>query len=406
MRMSIRRSWQPHWTIVGICLAVVSLTTTAAVLSEPGGHGSSATVVGAKPSGSTSASASASSSGTAAAGGTTAHTLDFGIAYGNTLFEASKSAVDAGLNDAVSVGAKWIRVDLPWSSIQPDDAYSYNWSGFDTIATEAKARGLHIDAVLDDVPRWARSSSCVGYFSCPPGDPDTFAAFAAAAAHRYSAQGVRTWEVWNEPNLVSWWPQANPPAYEALLAVTSKALRKAEPNAYVILGGLAAVPTDAAKKYMSAYDFLTKVAALGGTKYVDAVGFHPYSEPTMPSAAPTFQDISDSSHNLVSVLQRYSTPNVSIWLTETGAPVQIAAQDPTATQSATKQMESLQTTYATNLVSTVSANTHVGADFWYSDQDDPKNGLYFGLRRANGSLRSAFYALKDAIAVCSCQTAG
>ena len=59
--------------------------------------------------------------------------------------------------------------------------------------------------------------------------------------------------------------------------------------------------------------------------------------------------------------------------------------------------------FIADLVATVEANPHIGGDFWYADQDDPKNGLYYGLRRANGSYRPAFYALKDAIAECGCQ---
>src|SRR5581483_5800273 len=173
---------------------------------------------------------------------------------------------------------------------------------------------------------------------------------------------------------------------------------KADSHAFIVLGGLAAVPTQPSINYVSPFDFLTAVAALGGTKYVNAVGYHPYSLPTLPSVAANFQLISSSRDNLVAVLQKYGTPDVSIWLTESGAQVSEALNaqvtDPLALQAA----------YATDLVQTVALNGHVGADFWFSDEDFPKAGLLYGLRDGGGKLRPAFNALKTAIASCGCNS--
>jgi hypothetical protein len=177
-----------------------------------------------------------------------------------------------------------------------------------------------------------------------------------------------------------------------------------QPHAFIILGGLAAVPTDPKANYMSAYDFIAAVGKLGGTHYINAVGFHPYSLPVMPGSATDFANISSTPYNLVEALAQSGTPNVAIWLTETGAPVAAAGSDPDATKAATKQAEQLQAAYATNLVQTVAANPNVSADFWYADQDDPQHDLFFGLRRSNGTYRPSFDALKTAIAQCGCNS--
>ena len=379
-----------HWIVVGCCLVAVGASTAFAVGGEPA----------AKP---VSAAAKASAkAGSTAKAANTQHTLSFGLAYGDTLLGTSASTIDTALDDATTLGAHWIRVDLPWESVQPQSGDGYDWSQFDQIAYAAKDRGLKIDAILDDVPSWARESACSANYACPPSSFAQFAEFAAAAARHYAPLGINTWEVWNEPNIAAWAPKPDPAAYERLLADTAVALRGAESDAFIILGGLAAVPNNPKIERMDPFDFLTQVAELGGTKYVDAVGFHPYSLPVPPSQAANFQTISTSPQNLVSVLQRYGTPNVSIWLTETGAPIYHAGADPTAAQAVTKQQEQAQAAYATNLVQTVAANSYVGADFWYSDQDDMPNRLYFGLRRADGSYRPAFETLKDAIAGCGC----
>jgi hypothetical protein len=208
--------------------------------------------------------------------------------------------------------------------------------------------------------------------------------------------------VWNEPNLGAWAPKPDPAAYARLLAATSRALRAAQPDAFIILGGLAAVPDDAALGQVDAFDFLTDVVRIDGTGDFDAVGYHPYSMPAMPEGSPYFEAVSSSPQNLVSVLQRYGSAHPLIWITETGYNVGDAAPDPDAKKAATQEQERTQAEYARDVVATVAPNQFVGGLFWYSDQDDAADHLYFGLRRADGSERPSFSALKDAISACGC----
>jgi len=378
-----------HWLFVLACLAVVSLGTAAAVHGEP---------AAAKAGG----AAGAKAAGGSGASRADAHKVDFGLAFGDSLTVESSAEISASLNDAVNLGAKWIRIDLPWDAVQTDNANGYDWGQFDKIVSAADARKLHIDAVIDAPPSWARQQSCKSQESCPPADFATFADFAAAASRRYAPQGVHTWEIWNEPNLYFWSPKPDPAAYTELLKKTSVALRAADPKAFIILGGLAAVSSDTKTGYYSAVDFLSAVAKLGATKYVNAVGYHPYSLPTLPSVAANFQTVSSARDNLVAVLQKNGTPNVSVWLTETGAPTHPDKTGLTPAQVDSPAAEAAQAEYATDLVSTVASNGHVGADFWYSDVDSPSAGLYFGLRDAKGTIRPAFNAFKNAIAGCDC----
>jgi polysaccharide biosynthesis protein PslG len=391
--MSALSDRRTHWYVVGICFAVVMTATTIAVYSEPGSTSASAST----PS---TASPSTDSSSNPLSPG--AHAIHFGIAYGNTLLGAPAKTVNTAMDDAVSLGAKWVRVDLPWYVVQPTATGPYYWHDFDQLAAAAKAHHLYIDAILDQPPAWARASSCATDYQCPPADVNKYAKFAAAAATRYGPMGFNTWEIWNEPNIAAWAPKPDPTAYNRLLLAAAKAIRKVQPDAFIILGGLAAVPTDPARQYMSAYDFLIQVGRLGGTHYVNAVGFHPYSLPTMPSNATNFANISSTPYNLVAALSMYGAPNVPIWLTETGGDVPSAATDPTAAQPKTQKDENTQAAYATDLIKTIAANNHVSADFWYADHDDPRYKLFFGLRRSNDSFRPVFAALKSAIAGCGC----
>jgi hypothetical protein len=333
-----------------------------------------------------------------------------GISYGDTLTWKSDKGLGQALDDAVTVGAKWVRVDLSWNNIQPDSPYNYEWHRFDRVAKAAKAHGLEVLAVIAYTPKWARVAGCTDGQSCAPADAGIFAGFAKLAAQRYSAMGVHTWEVWNEENIGFWRPAPDPAAFTELVRVTGRALHSADSKAYVVMGGLAVSKTNPKTKKMSPLDFLTAVAKLGANKYVDAIGYHPYNYPTLPSATPgtgtPFERISTVQENLMAVLDKYGTPDLPVWITETGAPTSgpgDSSDGTTITANTTHVTEARQAEIATDTVTAVVANPHVGAMFWYTDQDlavakdKKKRSLYYGLRRYDGSKKPAFNALKEAL---------
>jgi hypothetical protein len=327
------------------------------------------------------------------------HPVKFGLDYAGTLFDETPSQVRASLTDAVDVGAKWIRVDLPWEVVQPEDSSSYQWGGFDTIVRNARSLGLSVDAILDSTAYWDTDHACkasgVNTELCPPADMAQFAQFAATATRRYENQGVDAWEIWNEPNIAErWWPAPSPSGYTQMLDTVAQAVRGVDPHAYILMGGLAAVPDDAARGYVSQNTFLTDVVQTrGALADVDAISYHPFSAPTPPSTAGDFQDISTAPGNLLAILQSHGYPDTEIWITESGEPVNAR---PTAAELAQ------QAAYATDLIRTVAANPNVAADFWFSDQDIPAQGLWWGLRNGAGTQRPAFGAVKTAIAACGC----
>ena len=44
-----------------------------------------------------------------------------GLALGNSLFDLDQAGVDDRLDDVVAAGANWIRIDMSWAAVQPDD---------------------------------------------------------------------------------------------------------------------------------------------------------------------------------------------------------------------------------------------------------------------------------------------
>jgi hypothetical protein len=84
-------------------------------------------------------------------------------------------------------------------------------------------------------------------------------------AKRYKKQ-VTSWEIWNEPDVDTW--MGTPEEYADLVNFAAVAIRKGNPNAAVVLGGLTVSPGD----------FLDRILAKNVDHYVDILAFHAYPE--------------------------------------------------------------------------------------------------------------------------------
>jgi len=331
-----------------------------------------------------------------------------GLSYGDTLFGASPSLLAQTLNDAVAVGAGWIRVDLAWDDIQPTSSATFNWTPFDAIVQAASARNLQVLALLSYTPAWARPSDCTTSDKCSPAVPAQFATFAAAAVTRYAPLGLHTWEVWNEPNITNFWqPAPNAAAYVALLQPTAAAIHAADPTATVISGGLAPAPT--ANGDISQLDFLSEFCAAGGPSLVNAIGYHPYSYPVPPGyyvGWNAWSQIAATPESFQSVLAGCGAGTKQVWLTEYGAPTNGPGVGATTSNyeignSPDHVSQPLQAEMASDSVTLAGSSTFIGALFWYSYTDlgtDATNTEdWYGLRNFNGTQKPAWSSFQHAI---------
>ncbi|MED7826624.1 cellulase family glycosylhydrolase [Streptomyces chiangmaiensis] len=338
------------------------------------------------------------------------HNLRFGLSYGDTLTWMTDAQLNKAMQDAKELGVHWLRVDLSWRNIQPDSPTQYLWDRFDRVVAAARAQHLEILATLSYTPRWAGDPSCARSQTCPPANNARFAEFARHAAERYASQGVHTWEIWNEPNIQKFWltgPSIE--RYTGLLTATSKAIRSVDPDAYLLLGGLAAVETIPSKQYVSHKTFLEGLAREGALKQVDAISYHPYTYPLLPSTETAtgtrFQDIDRTPDSLVSTLERYGEPDMPVWLTETGAPTWSGgrAADSTDAQGTSHVTPRLQAEIATDTVPAAAAKPSVGAVFWFGYRDgspqsaSDRKSQFYGLAYYDGTRKPAFEAFGKAI---------
>ncbi len=158
----------------------------------------------------------------AGAGSLTARILRaemMGLAGINRSNSAPEIAIDVA--DIVAVGA-WTRQDIAWSEVEGGATQpgSFNWTNIDLIIQEYVDAGLQIIGLLTYSPQWANGGQSDDHYGVAPGYEGDFGVYCAAVVNRYKpggtlgyteAQGIRHWEIWNEPNSPAFWkPHADP----------------------------------------------------------------------------------------------------------------------------------------------------------------------------------------------------
>jgi hypothetical protein len=188
---------------------------------------------------------------------------------------------------ARQAGVRLARSDAFWEATEPapprGGIHSYDWRFDDRVASFLAQAGIAWRPIVDYSPRWAASDPSAEH--SPPSSDAEYAAYAAAFARRYGRGGewwrgqprlpylpVTTYELWNEENTTAFWgPTApDPRRYADLYRRARAAIRRVDPRAKVIVGGLA----EPASPFIAA--MLAARPALRGA--IDGVGVHPYAE--------------------------------------------------------------------------------------------------------------------------------
>lgn len=192
------------------------------------------------------------------------------------LYALDQTQLVSQLDAIRSLGVTDLRIVVPWIYIQPTSSSTYSWSQMDNVINTAHAMGFTLTASITGNPTWD-GTPLIG---AP--NPAAYAAFAAAVAQRYTDQ-VSAYEVWNEPNAVTFMAPSDPAAYTAVLKAAYSAIKAVQPSATVIAGVLGAVTTVPGMS-LAPEQFLAQMYAAGAQGFFDAVSFHPYNY-TLPFSA-------------------------------------------------------------------------------------------------------------------------
>ncbi|MBY6413769.1 beta-galactosidase [Rhodococcus sp. BP-252] len=226
---------------------------------------------------------------------------------------------DATLNNELvagrEVGASWVRIVVNWAAVETAPGV-FDWSNTDRVVDAARAQGYSVLAVLAGTPAWAQGPIPSILPGAVPVDPNTFGAFSGAAA-THLGDRVDTYEVWNEPNIPSFFAPVDASRYVGLLRAAYPAIHAGDPGATVIGGGLATT-IDTGGWTVAPVTFLQQMYAAGAAGFMDALAMHPYTFPFTVENDPNGQWAQvDQAHG---IMKANGDGGKKIWITELGAP--------------------------------------------------------------------------------------
>lgn len=177
-------------------------------------------------------------------------------------------------------GIQVLRLEISWSETKRKGG-GLDWSRTDRLVRQAAEQDLEVVPYLTGLPRWAKS--CRRRCRAPD-DPETdgWLRFVKGAVERYGAGGdfwpvgspevtlpIKTWQLWNIAN-----KNVSARAYGTLLEATYRMIKLADPDAYVLTGGLS---YGGGKRQTKPTKFLRELLRSDGKKSFSAVAIGPQS---------------------------------------------------------------------------------------------------------------------------------
>jgi Glycosyl hydrolase catalytic core/Beta-galactosidase len=239
----------------------------------------------------------------------------FGVVLDRDIASAPAATQDAQFALMKRTGVRTVRRVFSWAAMQPAEGQPPDFSDTDALVARAARNDIDLLPIVIYAPAWARLDP--GNTASPPRDDADYTAFLDGLVARYGPVGsfwaehpdvptrpLRTWQVWNEPQLRYQWSESDwEQGYGKLLRAAHDALKKDDPGCKVVLAGATNFAWDALE---SLYD-------KGGIKgEFDVAALHPYtgSAGRVVKAAQLFR----------AVLKKHGDARKPVWITELAWP--------------------------------------------------------------------------------------
>lgn len=161
-----------------------------------------------------------------------------------------------------------LRCGFSWYEIEPERG-QFKWAHWDLLARVADESGITLLPYVCYTPDWA-ARSLDNVIAQPPRDLSDYGRFMGRIAERYRGR-IHTWELWNEPDLDQW--EGTPEEFYQMIREAAAQVRRANPQAKIVLGGMARGPGD----------FFRELVRAGPLEqFIDIFAFHDYMESWMP----------------------------------------------------------------------------------------------------------------------------
>jgi Cellulase (glycosyl hydrolase family 5) len=319
----------------------------------------------------------------------------FGVCSSALGAEAGVNLINPGsaqIAATSALGTHWVRMFAPWPDFEPArGAFAENWfAQYESVFAQLPA-GTKVIIDVVDTPSWETGSSNI---HTPPANVNDYAAFIAALAQRW-ANRVTAFEVWNEEDGSQWWPSApNAASYVQLLKAAYPAIKRVDPRATVVLGGL--VGND--------YPFLESVYADGGKGFFDVVGVHTDTACNVLSPYEFLRGsdgrmIPDSflAYREIHQTMLSNGDEKPIWMTETSWATTNATCSEGAWAGQKPQGVTLeqQATFLAQEYHCMKEDPYLSVALWFPLQDGSSFGFVSGLLKANGAPKPSYAAMSS-----------
>lgn len=320
----------------------------------------------------------------------------------------SLAEVRSELDRAKLAGARHVRVDVGWSTLQPErrgKLNRYYLAKIDRVVREANRRDLSLIFTFTSTPCWASTAperlkqGCSGSWwerdvaIYPPRRAADYADALAFLVRRYRSR-VDAWEVWNEPNLDDFLISDDRAAdYARLLRAAYPAAKRAHRGTTVLGGSLANAD----------YRFTQALFRHGVHNRFDAWSIHPYTHDHSPLDAGTPRTRHKSFVRGIPLVRRVLLRNGDaepLWLTEIGWSSCTVRNHPEPGENCVS--ETTQARYLALAYALMQRWSYVDVGIWFKLENsgtDPSDRIQnYGLVREDGSPKPAYSAFVAAAA--------
>ncbi|MHB1485790.1 MAG: discoidin domain-containing protein [Saccharofermentanales bacterium] len=217
----------------------------------------------------------------------------------------TKESISETWPDLFELGVKWNRIGqwgdmCEWASVEKEKGKYTIDPILDEKITESVENGIDIIMTLD----YGNELYLDEYNPCgfigvwkkghphllnAPSSDDEIAGYVNYCRHMVShfKDRIKYWEIWNEEN--GWFnPDSDPVRYGKLLKTAAIAIKEIDPNAIVMMGGIACF----------APEYIEKVLEQGAGPYIDIIAYHPYGR-ILPESSSGTLDWKDGKLNPV-----------------------------------------------------------------------------------------------------------
>jgi hypothetical protein len=239
-----------------------------------------------------------------------------GVGGGDSFIDPANADCILGLQAGSGVGV--LRHNFDWTSIERSPG-KYDFSVDDWWVAATARKHIRILPVLFGSPSFYvhRHSGSVS----PPSNRAAFANYCAALVRRYGPSGsfwpahpgvpklpIRSWQVWNEPNLRQYWyPRPKPAAYVKLLKAAYKKIKGVDPHAEVLTAGLPDSQQSGAMRFTK---FVTGMYKAGAKKAFDTLAPNAY--------ATTARGVIQRVGRIRALMRKFKDRRAGVWVTEVG----------------------------------------------------------------------------------------